>query len=345
MNDTPLNLSSDDRRSEVKRRQFIKTVGGVAAASSLGSLPIIGWANEEKSKKKKTKKKTAENYVHYLYDSLTEKQREKICFDFDHKLSKKVANNWHIVPQRIGDFLNSDQQELVRKILQGITSEDGYERFMKQMKDDDGGLNRYSCALFGDPEKKKCQFVLTGRHTTLRADGNSVANQALGGPIFYGHAVSETERPDHKGNVWWHQARAANKLYKALDGKQQEKALLSGRAPADSASTVKFKANPDAIPGLAGSDLSKDQMKLLEETLKGLVNMFRKEDVEEVMTCLKKNGGLEKAKISYYKQMDLGKDGIWDRWKVEGPAFIWYFRGSPHVHTWVNIAHKGRTEV
>jgi hypothetical protein len=25
---------------------------------------------------------------------------------------------------------------------------------------------------------------------------------------------------------------------------------------------------------------------------------------------------------------------------VEGPAFVWYFRGSPHVHTWVNIAHK-----
>ena len=37
------------------------------------------------------------------------------------------------------------------------------------------------------------------------------------------------------------------------------------------------------------------------------------------------------------------KDGIWDRWKLEGPAFVWYFRGSPHVHTWINIAHKAES--
>ena len=27
-------------------------------------------------------------------------------------------------------------------------------------------------------------------------------------------------------------------------------------------------------------------------------------------------------------------------WKLEGPAFDWFFHGSPHVHTWVNIARK-----
>ena len=25
-------------------------------------------------------------------------------------------------------------------------------------------------------------------------------------------------------------------------------------------------------------------------------------------------------------------------WKIEGPTMSWYFRGSPHVHTWVHIA-------
>jgi hypothetical protein len=23
---------------------------------------------------------------------------------------------------------------------------------------------------------------------------------------------------------------------------------------------------------------------------------------------------------------------------LEGPSFVWYFRGSPHVHVWVNVA-------
>jgi hypothetical protein len=30
--------------------------------------------------------------------------------------------------------------------------------------------------------------------------------------------------------------------------------------------------------------------------------------------------------------------GVWDNWRLEGPAFVWHFRGSPHVHVWVNIA-------
>jgi hypothetical protein len=23
---------------------------------------------------------------------------------------------------------------------------------------------------------------------------------------------------------------------------------------------------------------------------------------------------------------------------LEGPSFVWHFRGSPHVHVWVNVA-------
>ena len=35
--------------------------------------------------------------------------------------------------------------------------------------------------------------------------------------------------------------------------------------------------------------------------------------------------------------LDIGDDGVWDVWQVEGPNMIWYFRGAPHVHTWVYI--------
>jgi hypothetical protein len=41
--------------------------------------------------------------------------------------------------------------------------------------------------------------------------------------------------------------------------------------------------------------------------------------------------------MSFYKNLDVGNDGIWDVWQLESPAMVWYFRGSPHVHTWVNI--------
>jgi len=45
------------------------------------------------------------------------------------------------------------------------------------------------------------------------------------------------------------------------------------------------------------------------------------------------------AMQQFFKGGNIGEDTIWDRWRVEGPTFVWYFRGTPHVHTWVNLAH------
>jgi len=33
----------------------------------------------------------------------------------------------------------------------------------------------------------------------------------------------------------------------------------------------------------------------------------------------------------------VGNDGVWDVWQLESPTMVWYFRGSPHVHVWVNL--------
>jgi hypothetical protein len=47
--------------------------------------------------------------------------------------------------------------------------------------------------------------------------------------------------------------------------------------------------------------------------------------------------GLENLHLAYFKGQDLGKDGVWDVWQIEGPNMLWYFRGDPHVHCWVHI--------
>jgi hypothetical protein len=41
--------------------------------------------------------------------------------------------------------------------------------------------------------------------------------------------------------------------------------------------------------------------------------------------------------LAFYKDGNLGDDE-WDNWRLEGPAFVWYFRGFPHVHIWINVA-------
>ena len=64
----------------------------------------------------------------------------------------------------------------------------------------------------------------------------------------------------------------------------------------------------------------------------------RVEDRDEALDCLKKQGGLEACTLTFYSDEDLGDDGVWDNWRLEGPSFVWYFRGTPHVHVWVNVA-------
>jgi hypothetical protein len=300
-------------------------------------MPVIGRA----ASPARPEGKPAETLVKAFFDTLKPEQRKIMCFPYDHKLRSFISNNWNIVDVKDGAFgtlSTSDQQELIRQIFKGVTSEEGHEKFQKQMKDDAGGLEKYTCAVFGEPGSEKFEWVMTGRHLTIRADGNSVENTAFGGPIFYGHAVEFNEKPDHPGNVWWHQARLANEVFKTLDGKQREKALLEN-APPDDDTTVALRGPHADIPGVPACDLSRDQKEMLEKVLKNMLGMYRPSDVEEALQCIKENGGIDTLRLSFYKEEDLGADGIWDRWRIEGPTLVWYFRGSPHVHSWVNIAH------
>jgi len=213
-----------------------------------------------------------------------------------------------------------------------VLSPDGYEKMLKQTEFDDGGVNSYSMAVFGTPESGKCEWELTGRHLTLRADGDSVPNAAFGGPIVYGHG-EETA----KDNLYHYQTKQVNEVFKALDAKQSAQALIA-KAPAESA--VPLQGAGGKFPGIALSELSSDQKALVEKTLKTLLSPYRQEDVDETMAIIQSTGGFDKLHLAFYQQNDLGNDKVWDIWRVEGPGLVWHFRGAPHVHAYINIGVK-----
>jgi len=279
-----------------------------------------------------------------LHASLSPAQREQVCFPWDHVhpkfglLRTRVGNNWNATePSVVGDFFDKDQQRLIREIFEGLIDPAWHERFDRQLADDAGGFGHgQSIALLGEPGSGKFQFLLTGRHMTLRCDGDAAEHVAFGGPIFYGHdAGGFNEEKDHPGNVFWPQAVAANRVFAMLDGRQRGLALVDG-LPRENA--VAFRG-PGAVPaGIPVSELAPDQRAELERVLAVLLEPYRTSDRDEVRGCLDRQGGLDRCRLAFFQQGDIGNDGVWDNWRLEGPAFVWHFRGAPHVHVWVNIA-------
>ena len=93
------------------------------------------------------------------------------------------------------------------------------------------------------------------------------------------------------------------------------------------------------IPRPASYDaMTADQKAHLGEVLKTLVEPYRETDRAEVDRCLAAQGGIDECRLSFYSGEDIGEDKVWDNWRLEGPSFVWYFRGAPHVHVWVNVA-------
>jgi hypothetical protein len=318
----------------VTRRQFVKTVGGMAVAT--GAVPLF--ATPRRAAAAPTTQSTAETAAGRLHETLSDEQKKVVCFPFDHELRHRINANWAITEPTIEDFFTTEQQALIDEVFRGVTSGEGYERFQKQMGDDTpGGFGQYHVALFGEPGTGKFEFEMTGRHLTIRADGDSVENVAFGGPIIYGHGAGDSEA-GLPGNVFYYQTKKANEVFGALDGKQREEALLA-KAPPEA--RVPVQGESGTFRGIKVGDLSGDQKGLVESVIKVILAPYREEDVDEAIAVLKAGGGLDRLHMAFYKTDDLGDDQEWDIWRLEGPTFVWHFRGAPHVHTYINIAKKG----
>ena len=313
----------------VNRRDFIaRTAGAAAVASTAGYLGPLATAGAAP-----TNASAAEVAAKELHASLSAEQKKVVALPWTDPRRTKINANWTITDAEIDSFFSKAQVELIQRVFKGVTSDDGYGRFQKQMEHDSGGLGAYAIALFGDPNEGPFEFELTGRHLTLRADGNTTPGAAFGGPIVYGHSA----KGNSDKNLFSYQTKQANEVFKALEGKQRAKALLA-KPPGESA--VKLRKNEKAWPGVAVGSLSTDQQELVGQTLQAILKPYRKEDVAEAMEVVKAGGGLGQLRIAFYQSGDLDSDKVWDVWRVEGPTLVCHFRGAPHVHAYINIARR-----
>ncbi|QDT08376.1 DUF3500 domain-containing protein [Planctomycetes bacterium K23_9] len=320
----------------INRRKFLETTSAAAIAAGVGISAATAQAEA-------AAKVTAETLVGRLYKTFSDQQKKDVCFDWNHTDKKRgllrtfVANNWNITKREINDdFYSDEQRDMITQVFESIVHPEWHERYYQQMEDDCGGFgNEQSIAIFGKPGEGKFELVLTGRHMTLRCDGNSADHVAFGGPIFYGHAPQDNEDANHTDNVFWSQAVAANDLYKMLDGRQQKQSQVA-KTPREQA--VAFQGKQGKFTGLPVSDMSSDQKEHLQKVLATMTEPYRQSDRDEALQCLNAQGGIDACNLSFYTDKDIGGDKVWDNWRVEGPSFVWHYRGAPHVHVWVNMA-------
>lgn len=309
------------------RRRFLKASAATLAAAS---IPQFAYAAP-------TRQSAAETVVSEFYQSLSDAQRKAICSPIGSELRSRVNANWHVSKHLIGDdFYSDSQRAMIEKIVRGVTSADGFKRLEEQMEYDDGGLNAYSVAMFGEPAttgdaSAPFQWLLTGRHLTLRADGNTLEGRAFGGPIVYGHG----EESSAADNLFYYQTKRVNEVFAALDPSQAAIAL-GNKPPAEN--QVKLQGASGKFEGIAVSQLASDQQKLVRDVLGTILSPYRDEDAQEAMSIIDQGGGIESLRFAFYKNQDLGNDGIWDIWRIEGPNAVIHFRGAPHVHAYIHIA-------
>jgi hypothetical protein len=309
--------------------------------------------------------------IRAFYESLTMAQRQRMCFDHEHRgftglpLRLHVTNNWDISPASINSF-SAPQQRLIEDILASVLAPGWAERLKRQARDDTGqAWGGQKIAIFGRPDGA-CQCVITGFHLTLRATCERNPSVAFNGAICHGHQPSGfNERVGHPNNFFWYQAQLANQVYQALDREQRPRALVARdmpfymidgridrrhilpdtRLPIPLEPDVRFKGPRGMFPGIPIREMNREQRLLANLTLDGLLQPYRREYQEQVRRCLERQGGLEACSMAFYQEHDLGNDGEWDNWRIEGPAFVWYYRGFPHVHVWIHVADNPDTPV
>jgi len=326
----------------VDRRGFLQTTGAVGAVA-LTSGVAVGAVG-----KPARKAKPAEELIKELFSTLKDEQKKKVVRTYDdgkgknRRPTRQGMYNGPIGNVRIMDVYTKAQEELIERIVKSMSSgDDGWRQISRGGRwDATKAFNRCGAMFFGEPvEGKKYAFVFAGHHLTIRCDGDSEEGAAFGGPIYYGHSPYGYS----KGNIFNYQTRNVQSLHTALSGKQQKEATILPRkkgVPGEHAPSVQFRAKAEDRPGIAYADLSKDQKALVEKVMRGVLTPFRKEDVDEVMQIIKKNGGMEKIKLAFYPNVDPNQKGPWEFWRLEGPGFVWNYRVLPHVHTYVNISSK-----
>ena len=236
----------------------------------------------------------------------------------------------------IGAVYTRAQKELNERILRAICSdEEGYRRvtrngtFDKRARSSTAALTSSAIRL----ATSNSPGSSAAHHLTVRCDGNSEPDTAFGGPMYYGHSpdgysqrnmlvLSNAHRSVGVGRPQRGTTRTATMMTYAIRANRPVRSSSRGEQ-----SSRHCSQRHDSRSAIGWS----------RQVMRDCSSPFRREDGDEVMDLVRRNGGMERMHLGFFHDANTEADK-WNFWRLEGPGFVWNYRILDHVHCYVNIA-------
>lgn len=314
----------------MNRRQFLKAGAAVSTAAFAGTscLPAPGKESLPRVK----------DLAGEWFNSLDDSIRSRVSVDYDHPLRQYHNRGVSLGGVKINHRNFSwAQLKLLNRLFYAGLSQEGrgilpYEYFIRWT-----GIRMLAVLIAGDPNSPHYQISFSGPHMNLRLGGKSREGVAFGGPMVYGdqHGNNEQGLPN---NVYQYQFHQGQRLFSSLSESQRQKTLLP-QAPIQT--QIELQGDNGVFPGIPVKELSLESKRVTEELVRDILKVYEPQDVSYAWGSLEQNGGIDPLRLSYYKDGEVANSGQYQIFRLEGPAAVFYFRGFPHVHAFINIAMNG----
>jgi hypothetical protein len=225
----------------------------------------------------------------------------------------------------------------VTDLLHAGLSDQGRQRVPNEFYTRWPGVHSMYVLLCGNPKTPPYQLILTGAHLNLRLGGRSREGAAFGGPLVYGDQRGDSLQ-GLPGNLYRFQFEIAQRLFRSLRPEQQQLALQK-TSPVQT--DIQQQGSQGVFTGVEIATLSPESRTLARELIDGILSTYPAEDAAYAWECLEHNGGPERLFLSYYADSDVNGSKQYQNFRLEGPSAVFYFRGHPHVHAFLNVGMNG----
>jgi len=314
----------------MNRRTVLKLGAGVGILGAAGYRFLPSWPS--------SRLESVDTLAQRLYTSLDEEQRAEACVSYDHPMRQYHNRGVPGGGRSVVLGFNRKQRGILTDLMYASLSEEGRERLPKQDVTRWMGVNTMQVLICGDPTSSPYQIIFSGVHLNLRVGGKGAEGAAFGGPQVYGDQRGDG-RVGLPGNVYRDQFLMGQRLLHSVDEGRRKYALLE-EAPVQT--KIELQGRHGSFSGIPVAELSPNSRELAHQTVDHILSTYASSDAAYAHECLAANGGLDGLFLSYY-QHDGNEGDIPEAqvFRLEGPGAVFYFRGYPHVHAFLNVAMDG----